>query len=432
MKQLISEAKNNKLFQTLFILAIVVAAIVGFNYMSIGLGSLAVVILTKEQEDAKAFIDDTAGKIADEKIKALEERHAKELKMIEDANNGKIENLQKQHDKLTAIMEQANIGRQSQIKSIGQYIMEGIKENHAKIKSYVLDNQGGFAFKLDEKAVGTMSRGVAGQFGDTWAPTVAPAHEMVHARNVIPVSPTSKDNIKYIQFTAKEGAIAPTAQGATKPAIDWTLTVKNAVVKKIAGNVTVTTEFIDDIEGSSSFLASELPKAYYDVEDFQIFKGDGTGENQLGLFSVATAMTYTGTVTIASNRWDKLARGISQARMTKRGITAAFLSPVDFMELLINKTAAGQYTYPAIYGDAPLMIAGIPIYQHTVITPGTALIGDFASGVRIFEREAPVVKYSYEHANNFTSNLVTVQIEARIALPIYYPETFISINFATA
>lgn len=401
-----------------------------------GLGSLAIVTLTaeqqKEKDEVQAFIKEQAEAAATEKAKAIEERYLKEIELIKQANQGKIDDLQKAHDKLSDIVKQAEAGNPSnRIKALGDLILEGMDKHKEAIAAFAKGGSNNFSFGMETKAVITVAKPTNSVAPD-FAPIVGIPHEDVHARNVIPVSQTSSDNIRYVQFTAKEGAIGMVAQGGAKPAFDWTVTVKDAPVRKIAGNVTVTTEFLDDIVGASSFLASELPQAYLDVEDFQVFKGDGTGQNLTGLFTIATPLTYSGTVTIASNRWDKLALAVAKVRRLKRSASAVFISPEDFMELLINKTSTGEYTYPAIYGQAPLTIAGLPIYQHSVIDAGEALVGDYARGVRIFERQAPVVKFAYEHASNFTSNLVTVQVEGRIALPIYYPESFISVDFATA
>jgi len=286
-------------------------------------------------------------------------------------------------------------------------------------------------FSIEMKAVTTV--GVpSGAVAPEFVAPVGIAHEMLHARNAIAVSPTSSNLIKYVQFTKKEGAIGTVAAGAAKNQFDWTVTPKEAPVRKIAGYVTVHDEFLEDIDGARDFLATELPQAYLDAEDLQIFKGDNTGENLAGLYSIhATALTLPkGTVTTASNSWDKIAAALAQIRRNLRAGSAVWLSPEDYMELLINKGNTDEYSYPIIANsNGQLSIGGVPIFQHTVFAQGEGLAGDFARGTRIFQKMGMVVRFSTEHSDNFTKNLTTVLVEARIALPVFFPESFIKIDF---
>jgi HK97 family phage major capsid protein len=327
-------------------------------------------------------------------------------------------------------------------KSMGDAIFEelssekGLAMLTAAVKSKV-------PFSLDfdgptVKAVGTIGKPTANGGGvapDFIAP-VSIAHEIVQARNVIPVFPTNSDVIKYVQFFKKDGGFGTVAAGDTKPQLDYTPTPQIAPVTKIAGYVTLQEEFLEDIAGAPAWLAAELPQAYLDQETYQIMKGDGTvnagtGTGLKGLYSQwATAQTLpNGTVTSASNDWDKLAAALSQVRRALRGTDAIWVSPEDYKELLINKGTTADYTYPiqADFGGI-LSIGGVPIYQHTVFNPGEGLAGDFRRGTAIFQKKAMTMKTSTEQGNNFINNLVTVLLEGRIALPVFFPEAFIKIN----
>lgn len=375
---------------------------------------------------------------AESKVKTAEEKAAKLVedqtklfdKKLEEAKKAGSDALEEKETELKGMLTELNRAkteeRAAKIRTMGDAIYEVLQENEEKLKNWT-GNKSDKSFTT--KAVGTIgvpTNGVAPEF----QPIVAIPHEIVHARNVIPVFPTTSDLIRYIQMSVKEGVIAPVAAGGAKAQIDYTPAVKDAPVRKIAGYVTVTDEFLDDVVGSRAWLANELPQAYLDVEDQQIFKGTGTGDNLTGIIPLSQALVLPkGSVTINSNKWDQLAAAGAQIRRNKRVATAAWLSPEDYMELLINKTTVGEYTYPMMASGSPLMLGDIPIFQHTVFNRNEALVGDFARGVAIFQKLAPVVKYSTEHASNFTSNLTTVLIEARIALPVYFPDAFINIDF---
>lgn len=375
---------------------------------------------------------------AETQIKTASEKQADELKKqselfeqkMKDAAEQGQKNLEEKEAELKQMLTELNRvkaeEKSARIKTMGDAIYEALTENEEQLKNWTANKS---EKSFTTKAVGTIgvpANGVAPDF----QPIVPLPHEIVHARNVIPVFPTTSDLIRYIQMTTKEGAIAPVGAGVAKPQFDYTPVVKDAPVRKIAGYVTVTDEFLDDVVGSRAWLANELPQAYLDVEDQQIFKGNGTGNNLFGLmYNSQNLVLPKGTVTTASNKWDQLAAAGAQIRRNKRVATAAWVSPEDYMELFINKTTIGEYTYPMMAQGRPLMLGDLPIYQHSVFLPNEALVGDFARGVAIFQKLAPIVKYSTEHANNFTENLTTVLVEARIALPVYFPDGFVHIDF---
>lgn len=289
---------------------------------------------------------------------------------------------------------------------------------------------------INVKAVGVMGV-TAGTVNPEFVRPVGIQHEVVQLRNVVPVSPTGSDLIKYVQFTKKEGKIGSVDAGTLKPQIDYNSTPVSSPVIKIAGWLTVQDEFLEDVVGARDFLAEELPKAYMDEETRQGFKGLGTAgtpDELSGLYSVwAQALILPkGTVTLASNNWDKIVAGLTQVRQNLRASDAIWISPIDYMELLINKGTEKMYTYPITSDtNGTLRIGGVPIYQHTVFNKGEGLAGDYSRGARFFQKKTMTIRTSTEHDINFTQNLTTILIEARVALACFFPEAFVKINFNT-
>lgn len=363
----------------------------------------------KLQEEVKKLTDENAEFVKATKV-TLDEKDAKIEEALTKMNRLKIEQ------------------REERAKGLKDLIYE---ELSGEKQTDIMQNFSSKAkeFNFEVKAVTPV---VAGTVAPYFAPFQGLPHEMEHARNYIPVSPTQSDLIKYVQFTKGAGNIGTVAAGALKPNINYSSTPVEAPVRKIAGYLEVQDEFLEDVVGARDFLATELPQAYLDAEDFQIFKGTNTGQDLAGLYSIwAQALTLPkGTVTAASNRWDKIAAALTQIRRNLRVGSAIWISPEDYMELLINKGTEMMYTYPIIAdANGRLSIGGTPIIQHTVFTAGQGLAGDFARGTRIFQRMAWNIRYSDSHASNFTSNITTILIEGRIALPVYFPSSFVKIDF---
>ena len=406
----------------------------------------------KAKHEAKLSAD-AAKKAADDAVKSAVETVKTELTAVIDGQNIEIAALKVTVDEVDRKREEAS-AEMSRIKAreaennikgirseIEQFLTEKDGEGRKQVQEYLkskkpisLDLKNNTSFK----AVGIMSV-QSGTTEPQIVSSIAIPHELVQARNIIPVYPTTKDTIKYVQFTKKEGEIGSVRAGQLKPQLDYNSAPKTAPVIKIAGWVTVQDEFLEDVDGAGAFLASELPMAYMDEETRQVFKGEGAPaqgsqdpEELTGLYSeVATDQELPmGTVTSASNNWDKIAAALTQTRRNLRPGDAVWLSPEDYMELMINKGNTAEYTYPIVSDiNGVMRMAGIPIYFHTVFLPGEGLAGNYARGVALFQKKGITLRTSTEHDQNFTKNLTTFLIEARVAMPVYYPESFVKVDF---
>jgi len=314
-------------------------------------------------------------------------------------------------------------------KSFSDSIGETLQGKEAEFKAYLANKQSGLQMQV--KVAGNMGVGT-NAVAPMFTPIVGPAHEMVHARNFIPVSPTNSNLIRYVQFTDKDGSVTTVAINTLKPQFDYNETVVDAPVVKIAGWINVADEFLEDIDGATSFLSADLPMKLYDAEDVQVFKGPGTTNNLSGLYTNATALTlpYAGVLSTANNI-DKLAAASTYVRRKKRIATAAWTSPEDYLNILLNKASgSGEYTYPVRFNSTNnmLYIGDLPIIQHTVFNPGEGFVGDFARGARIFQKADATLRFSTENVDNFVKNVTTVLVEERIALANFYPDSFVKVT----
>lgn len=387
---------------------------------------------------AEAKAKKAAQEVINEMKLELIEQNKVQLDELSEANKKALAELAEKYDMkvedLEAKLKQAKISEvKTRMATMSDEIMDKLstEEGENLLKAFINGQAKNFKVDLEAKAMLTPAGGVAPQF----TPVVGPGHDDIHARNVIPVFPTLADVIRYVQFTVDPAAdgIGTVAPGELKPDMGYLSAVVNANVVKIAGLLDIADEMLDDVVGLRAWLAYELPKAYMDAEDLQIFKGDGTGENLLGLWYQADPQSFPiGSVTAASNTIDKIAAGGTEIRLLKRSANTAFVSPVEYMEIFINKGNTEEYTYPIVLDTrGNVTIAGIIVYWSNVFEEGTGIVGDFSRGAAIFQRKGMELRYSDQHKDNFARNVVTIRIEARIALPIYYPEAFKKLFNAT-
>lgn len=397
----------------------------------------------KETAEAAKVAAETAAGVAVEAVKTeltatidAQKVEIAALTVKIDETDKKREAVEAKMERIQATQKEAEIsGLKSEITEMfANKESEGAKQlaNFKTKKSFNVEMEG--KGLLAEKAPGVI--GVpAGTTAQQWLQPIGIPHEVVQARDIIPVYPTEFPSINYVQFTKKDGKIASVAAGATKPQFDYTPTGKLAPVIKIAGWVSVQEEFLDDIVGAGAFLAQELPWAYKDEETRQSFKGlAGSGELS-GLFSeIATAVNYAGFEDAGtnSNNWDKIVVGLTNSRRALRPGDAIWVSPEAYAELLMNKSTGDTqiYDYPIqATTTGQLAIGGIPIYFHTVFNALEGLSGNFSRGVALWQRKGITLRTSTEADQNFFKNLVTFLIEARMAQTPFFPESFKKLDF---
>jgi HK97 family phage major capsid protein len=175
------------------------------------------------------------------------------------------------------------------------------------------------------------------------------------------------------------------------------------------------------------------------LEDTQILYGDGTGQNLSGL---ATAGNFTafaadagggaasGVVT-APNQFDVLRAADKQMRVLKRTPTIALVSPVDYFKMISIKDTTNNYVLSGGGNGLVPTVNGFPIVQMNQIAAGDFLVLD-RNAAQIFFRESINIRFYEQDQDNAIKNMVTIVIEERLALPIYYITGIVKGTFATA
>jgi HK97 family phage major capsid protein len=119
------------------------------------------------------------------------------------------------------------------------------------------------------------------------------------------------------------------------------------------------------------------------------------------------------------------------------------MHPDDYQKLRLLKDNSGQLffggpntgTYgvgngagasPQITG-APDVVWGKPCYVTPLIGSGTALVGTSA-GAQVWNRGGPTVEASNSHASYFTSDLVAIRAERRLALTVYRSNGYVEVR----
>ena len=316
-------------------------------------------------------------------------------------------------------------------KSFNENLSEAIAERAEEIKSFA--NSRRKEMRLEMKAVGDMSS--ANFSGTSYAnltteyrANILPlADSTVYLRDLLPKGTTQAGAITYPRHTGGEGAPAPwsSASGA-KAQIDFDFDAVTAPVQWIAGFVKVPREMLDDVAFLESFLRANLLRQLLKAENEQILNGNGTPPNLNGL--VTQAQAYGGSYTVLIEKIVDAAYG--QVLENGHSANAVVLNARDAVGIYLNKaTTSGEYDLPGGIGfvNGRLQIAGLNVVAvpSTQLASGAFLTGDF-NAAQLITRLSPEIRFFEQDDDNVQKNMITIRVEERVALPVYYPNAFVT------
>jgi HK97 family phage major capsid protein len=216
---------------------------------------------------------------------------------------------------------------------------------------------------------------------------------------------------------------SPAFENVTKAESAITFELKDAPVRTLAHWIPVSRQVLSDSEQMQAYLNVRLLQGLKVKEDLQILTGDGTGGNLSGILK---AGNYTAAPAAATGdtRLDRILRTIAALAVDEMLADGILLHPNDWASLQLTKTSTGEYLLGLPGMSTDRVVWGLPVVPSTAIAQGTFLVGAFAIGAQVWDRQEANVQVSFEDGNNFVKNMATVLCEERLALTIYRPKAF--------
>lgn len=374
-----------------------------------------------------------------EGVKSKVEEIGKKAADIETtATEGKVL-AQKAFDKIEEIEKKGNTygmgGQGGQVKSFGDQLEEQLIAHKSKLPTSV-GQKFSFDVEVQRKAVGNMGSTASLTGSYFVAPQVVPGiftqpFNEIHLRDILTTGNTNSNIIRHLRDNGGEGGPAMTAEAASKPQMDRDLSIVDAPVRKLATHLRVPEEMIEDIPFLTSFLTNVGTEELLAVEDAQILYGDGTGQNLTGLGTSGsfTAFAAGTSVVTTPNEFDVLRAADKQMRTLKRTPSIALVSPTNYYDMISRKDSTGNYILSGGGNGLIPTVNGVPVVQLNQVTAGDFFLID-RRAAQIFFRSNISVRFYDQDQDNAIKNLVTIVIEERLALPIYYVSGIIKGTFA--
>ena len=166
------------------------------------------------------------------------------------------------------------------------------------------------------------------------------------------------------------------------------------------------------------------------VEETQLLLGDGVSPNLHGLIPQASAFVDPLALQATeTNRIDRIGCAILQSALADHPPTGIVMHPSEWQLIRMLKDVQGRYILGAPGAEVDPVLFGLPVVATKAIAAGSFLVGNFAEAATLYDRWAPRVEISTDHADFFVRNLVAVLAEQRIALAVRKPAALVHGSF---
>lgn len=318
----------------------------------------------------------------------------------------------------------------------GQQFVES-EEFKARFGENASSLRPGQVIAIDVKAITSLTTDANGSAGDAVrAERVAspmpmlPDRQLV-IRDLVAPGQTSASSIEYYHESGFTNGAGMVAEAALKPESTMKLDLKNAQVRKIAHWMIASAEILSDAPAVRSMIDTRLRYGLRYVEDLQLLKGDGTGNNLLGIKPQASDYAApAGVVVAGGTKIDTLRLAQLQVALALYPADGQVLHPIDWADIELLKDGEGRYIIGNPQGTLRPTLWGLPVVQTMAQTVGEFTTGAFRMAAQVFDREQSQVLVSTEDGDNFRRNMVTLLAEERLAFAVYRGEAFVDGAFA--
>ena len=234
---------------------------------------------------------------------------------------------------------------------------------------------------------------------------------------------------------SRHGGAAGVSEGSAKPEAHMTFTLQTALVQTIAHWLPASRQVLDDLPQLQAMVDNELTYGLGFKEDIQLLYGTGTAPQIQGIMTHGDVQAYTAVSTdkkLIAVR--KAATLVQIAELQPDGVV---VHPTDWQDIELATGEDGHFIWVSTaangIGGGGMNLWRMPVVVTTSMDSGDFLVGAFGGGgMTLYDREQANVRFSESHASYFTSNLLAILAEERIAVAWKRPEAFVAGDFGSS
>lgn len=252
--------------------------------------------------------------------------------------------------------------------------------------------------------------------------------------DLLPSIQVTTGSVEYVQDVSPLADMAnkatEVAEAAAKPQAGITTSLITENAATIAAWTNVTRQAAADTPQMMGYLDGRLRYTLKRRADGQAINGNGTAPNLRGLLNRSGIIAYA--PGSAEDRAKSIRHGIRLGEDAEAVYEIIVLNPADAQIFdLTNYSSAGLHANGMDTGLATpgaRSAWGLTQVRSTAIAAGTALLID-PMAVSVFDRQEVTAYLTDSHASNFTSNILTLLLEARLGLGLFDPAGVCKITF---
>lgn len=239
---------------------------------------------------------------------------------------------------------------------------------------------------------------------------------------------TDLNSVEWVQQTSTGNAAAEVAEGSLKPEAGFTFAVVTDPVRTVAHWVPITRQALDDSSTLAQHVEGRLMYGLDNRVDSQVLNGTGVAPSLRGILNTSGIGTYVAPVDEAAVI--SVRRAVSVAQASEVSPDGLVLNPADWERIELSTDADGAFRVsPNVTGALAPRIWGLRVVPTTAIAVGTFLVGAFSQGATLWRRSSALF-VTDSHASNFTSNVLTILAEQRVALSVTLAKAFVVGTFS--
>lgn len=221
--------------------------------------------------------------------------------------------------------------------------------------------------------------------------------------------PLSQNSIDVVTYKRASGAAAVVAEGAAKPAAEWSLEVTPIVLETVAVHTQMTRQLMEDAGALRALIDTDLRRLVTEKQDALA---------AAAIHNNADIPTVEAATLLAAIRMGRAA--VRKARYTP---THMLIHPDDLAALEIASWSLSQ----------PVNIsAGLTVVEDPAATPGEVIVGDLRAAVQRYVRTGVNIYITDSHANTFVENVFTLLAEGREKTVVTRPAGLVKVSAAEA
>ena len=237
----------------------------------------------------------------------------------------------------------------------------------------------------------------------------------VTLRSVIPTIRVAGNAVNHLRENAWTNNAREVTQAQAKPESSLTFTTKNFTIETVAHFLKVTEQLAADAPAVMDYINVRLRHGLASKIETQLVSGDGTSPNLSGFTDSGNYTAYS--LAASGDNLHDAANKVKYAMWAATGIAPDTLvvNPADWgAEERTREGSSGMY----LFGGPSL--AGVRVVISSAVSAGNILAMNMAEAAVVFERQGATIEIG-RTGSDFTSNLLTIRAEERLALAVLRP-----------